>query len=83
MALLGVEKLVRQITPDLRGLDSDISWDWLRMSEAQLSVLTSRIILLDPGAWGTLVEDPAKAALVEYVAVAAGCALYIPEVIAA
>jgi hypothetical protein len=31
-ALLGVEKLVRQITPDLRGLGSDISWDWLRMS---------------------------------------------------
>jgi hypothetical protein len=25
--LLGVEKLVRQITPDLRGLGSDISWD--------------------------------------------------------
>ncbi len=32
MALLGVEKLVRQITPDLKGLDSDISWDWLKMS---------------------------------------------------
>ncbi len=51
------------------------------MSEAQLSVLTSRIILLDPAAWGTLAEDPAGAALVEDAAVAAECASYIPEVI--
>jgi hypothetical protein len=64
-------------------MDSDISWDWLRMSEAQLSVLTSKIVLQDPTAWGTLVEDPARAALVEDAAVAAGCASYIPEVIVA
>jgi hypothetical protein len=46
--------MVQQITPDLRWLGSDISWDWWRMSEAQLSLLTSRIISLDNAAWGTL-----------------------------
>jgi hypothetical protein len=53
------------------------------MSEAQLSVLTSINISLEPAACGALVEGAAWAALVEDAAVAASCASYIPEVIVA